>query len=735
VAKQDITVRELVDMVKRGELRLPELQRQFVWTATRVRDLLDSLYRGYPSGTILVWETQEDVPEKDLAIEQGPNTFSTKKLLLDGQQRLTSLAAVLGGKAVKVKNRSKPIDIAFNLDHPDAAPKDVTEVEEDALGALDAPVDAEDDSNVPTQSVLERSQNLAFVVATNALLADPHWIRVTEIFDDDKDDYQLLKRLDIPPGDPRYTRYSRRIQTVRNIRQYTYVMQILERNLPYEEVAEIFVRVNSLGVKLRSSDLAMAQITARWLNSLPLFEEFAEECEKVWFTLDLGLLVRMLVVFATHQSRFATVTRIPLTKLQSGWEQAKVGLRFAINFLRQNAGIEDESLLSSPFLMIPVAVFAVLHKQQITAEQERKLLYWLFIAHANGHYSGSAETTLDRDLNTLFRGGGPDELIEILRQEGARFSFEASEFVGRGERNPLFSLCYLALKRAGAKDWRSGVALSLSHSGSSHSIQVHHIFPRSVLKHAGYELAEINEIANFAFISSATNQAFSNKTPDIYLPAIVEARGLDALNGQRVPSDPHLWTVDRYPQFLADRRSLLAKTVNDFIELLSSAKQAIVDIEGLVATGESDLVEFKETARFNTHTSGVDREMEREVVRTVAAFLNSNGGSLVIGVNDAGIPTGIDRDLKTLSARPNTDGYEQFLRTLLGTAIGKDRSATVRVSFPDLDGKRLCLVGVPRAPQQVYVTDGPNRSFYVRSGNTTQALNMEEAHKYIHEHF
>src|SRR5260370_24613107 len=101
MAKQDISVRELVDMVKRGELRLPELQRQFVWTATRVRDLLDSLYRGYPSGTILVWETQEDGPEQDLAIEQATNSFSTKKLLLDGQQRLTPLGSVLRGKTVK----------------------------------------------------------------------------------------------------------------------------------------------------------------------------------------------------------------------------------------------------------------------------------------------------------------------------------------------------------------------------------------------------------------------------------------------------------------------------------------------------------------------------------------------------------------------------------------------------------------------------------------------------------
>src|SRR5262249_36769531 len=155
--------------------------------------------------------------------------------------------------------------------------------------------------------------------------------------------------------DPRYARYTSRLQRLRRIREYPYVMHVLERDLSYEEVAEIFVRVNSLGMKLRGSDLALAQITARWPNSLTMLEEFQEECEKRWFTCDLGLLVRAMVVFASNQSRFKTVGNIPIKKLQDGWERAKDGLRFAVNFLHSNAGIEDESLLSSPLLVLPVA--------------------------------------------------------------------------------------------------------------------------------------------------------------------------------------------------------------------------------------------------------------------------------------------------------------------------------------------------------------------------------------------
>src|SRR5438270_13645130 len=125
-------------------------------------------------------------------------------------------------------------------------------------------------------------------------------------------------------------------------------MHVLDRTLTYEEVAEVFVRVNSLGMKLRGSDLALAQITSRWPSSLALLEQFQEECEQYWFNFDLGLFVRAMVVFATGQSRFNSVGRVPTAQLQEAWEQAREGLRFAVNFLRQHAGIENESLLSSP---------------------------------------------------------------------------------------------------------------------------------------------------------------------------------------------------------------------------------------------------------------------------------------------------------------------------------------------------------------------------------------------------
>ena len=172
--KTDISLGDLVDMIARGELRLPELQRRYVWPATRVRDLLDSLYRGYPSGTILVWETDQDVPEKDLAVAQEASAFRSHKLLLDGQQRLTSMSAVLRGQPIRLKNRVRPIEIAFNLDHPDGPPTDVLEVEDDSPNVNGESDDDENPAGLDSRSVQERVQTLTFVVAWRALLSDPH---------------------------------------------------------------------------------------------------------------------------------------------------------------------------------------------------------------------------------------------------------------------------------------------------------------------------------------------------------------------------------------------------------------------------------------------------------------------------------------------------------------------------------------------------------------------------------
>lgn len=559
--KSDIVVRELIDKVQHGELLLPEMQRRYVWPATRVRDLLDSLYRGYPSGTILVWETDEDIETKILAVEPTKNpTTSHRLLLLDGQQRITSLAAILSGQPVNVRRRKRPIDILFNLEHPEGAPVEVLEVDENDLSE-----DLEDEEE-GERDIQEELKNRTFVVASKALQTNPLWVPVSTIFA--KTESQILLKIGISSSDPLWDKYSERLQRVKKIQDYPYVMQVLEKKLSYEEVTEIFVRVNSLGIKLRGSDLALAQISSRWKGFMRECEKFAAEFDDdEGYLLDSGLLVRLPVVFATHQSRFKTVGRISRPSLESAWNDAQGGLRFALNFVKSNAYIDSLHLLSSPFLLIPIAVYAHLKKEKLSKDEDKALLRWFYLAHMRGHYSlGSTETILDADLGIIFKTASLENLIQQLQQHVKQFEVSYADIEHRGIRNPLFSMLYFVLRQGGAKDWLSGIKLSNKHVGTAHRLQFHHIFPKSLLKNAGYEKREINEIANMAFIGGKANRHILNNPPSKYFPEeIIPTRGKDALTSQLVPLEPKLWEIQNYRDFLDRRRKSIAEAINSFM--------------------------------------------------------------------------------------------------------------------------------------------------------------------------
>lgn len=567
MAKAEASVEELVSMIERGELRLPEMQRQYVWRSTRVRDLLDSLYRGYPSGAILLWETDEAVPLQDFAVSQSTNPYQSTRLLLDGQQRLTSLSAVIRGEPVSVRGRRRPIDLLFNLEHPDQLAV-VTEVEENGDDEDDADDDSEligDETDSTEDELLKRFNKMTFVVATRKLEQLPHWVKVSEVFKTDND-APFLKRAGISGfDDPRYEKYSQRLARLRGIRKYVYRMDVLERTLSYDEVTEIFVRVNSLGAKLRSSDLALAQITAKWRHSLQTFQDFQKACAKTGFDLDLGLHLKNLMAFATGQSRFQIVGSLNVEKLQKAWKEACDGMEFALNFLRSNLGIDSPALLSSPFLLVVLAYFGHSRNYALSNDEARQLRYWALMANAKGRFSrGSSETILDQDLANIRQGGAVSELIDRLRLQFGRLDITAEELEGRNQRSALFKTMFLAFRAAGAKDWRSHLAIALDHSGVQHRLQFHHIFPKAVLK-TSFTAREADDIANLAFIGGKTNRAISDKAPAVYLPPLVDQLGEPAFSAQCIPVEASLLEVESYKAFLLERRKRIATALNTFV--------------------------------------------------------------------------------------------------------------------------------------------------------------------------
>ena len=565
MARAEATVEELVSMIERGRLRLPEMQRRYVWRSPRVRDLLDSLYRGYPSGAILLWETTEHVPLQDMAVSQQANPYQSTQLLLDGQQRLTSLSAVIRGEPVKVLGRQRPIDILFNLEHPDELAI-VTEVDENANEEAG---DAEDSS---ADELMQRLNKMAFVVSTRKLEALPQWVRVSDVFKTDSDREFLRKAGVTSLDDPRAEKYAQRLARLRNVRRYVYRMDVLESGMSYNEVTEIFVRVNSLGAKLRSSDLALAQITAKWRNSLAEFMAFQQECAGQGFELEMGIHLKNLMAFATAQSRFLRVGSIDLNTLQQAWKEAKEGMHFALNFVRSNLGISSPALLSSPFLLIVLGYFGHVRGYALTPDEAAQLRYWALLANAKGRFSrGSSETILDQDLATIKNKGGATELIDRLRLQFGRLDIAPEELEGRNSRSALFKTMFLAFHHAGAKDWRSHLRIALDHHGSQHQLQFHHIFPKAVLRAAGYSSRDADDIANLSFISGKTNRQISDKTPAEYFPAYLDSAGESAMDAQCIPTTGDLLGTHAYPEFLRVRRRQIAERLNAYIGALPAA--------------------------------------------------------------------------------------------------------------------------------------------------------------------
>ena len=479
MAKTEKSVEELVRNIQRGELQLPEMQRHYTWRSTKVRDLLDSLYRNYPSGTILQWQTNENVPLRSFAVEQESRSLQGNLLLLDGQQRLTSLSAVIRGEPVSVRGRKRPIELLFNLEHPTDLTV-VTEVNENDSNDEDF---AEDETDSSEDELQQRINKMTFVVSTNKLKQLPQWVNVSEVFKSDSDT-RFLKQAGVTSlEDERYDKYSSRLARLRGIRHYTYRIDVLEPSLSYEEVTEIFVRVNSLGAKLRSSDLALAQITAKWRGSLSTFLGFQAKCARDGFDMDLGFYLRNLVAFANGLSHFHTIGNLGIDHLQRAWQESCKGMEFALNFLKANADIESPALLSSPFVLITLAYHGYKRNYVLSQAESDRMRHWLLLANAKGRYSrGSSETILGQDLAILEHG---DELINLLRRQVGRLDVVQEELEGRNQRSALFKTMFLAFRKGGARDWNSHLKIALSHSGTQHRLQFHHIFPKGILK-AGY---------------------------------------------------------------------------------------------------------------------------------------------------------------------------------------------------------------------------------------------------------
>ena len=568
MSKQEMSVNQLVANIEKGYIQKPEMQREYVWRATRVRDLLDSLYRGYPSGTILLWETDTDAPTSEFAIATEKNSTTRPLLLLDGQQRLTSLSSVIRGEPIFVRERRKlrQIEILFNLEHPDELVT-ITEIDDAPESSFQSAIDDDMDDD-EEETLQDRLNQFTFIVSTPQLANAAKWVNVSEVFASHSD-AEFLKKAGVSSlDDPLYTKYSDRLKKLRQIREYSYRLDVLEPTLSYEEVTEIFIRVNSLGVKLRSSDLALAQITAKWRNSLVLFQEFQSEVhEQRGLYFDLGFFVKSLVISATGQSKFKTLGSLNKEELEAGWEVAKKNITFALNFVTSNLKIDSLALLSSPFIVHTIAYWGEKNNGKVSQVESSAMRRWALIANTKSYYSSSAESKLDADLLALRSGSGADGLLTRLETQLGRLDVTEAEMIGKTVSSGYFKAMFIAFREDGAKDWYSKLEISVKHRGNEDKLQFHHIFPKAFLRENYPDLRrnQVNDISNLAFIGGKTNREISAKPPAEYLKKIIESKDVQLLNLQAIPTEGEILDEYSYDDFLVKRRKVIVQRINELL--------------------------------------------------------------------------------------------------------------------------------------------------------------------------
>lgn len=526
ISNQSKEIQALVNDVKDERLLLPELQRPFVWKSTQVRDLFDSLYHQYPSGQLLVWET-EDLPYSHTISLEGLTGEERKPLLLlDGQQRMTSLAAIMLGRDLIVRGSKRPIDIVFNV------------------------------------------FSEKFDVASLRYTKEAGWISLKQLFT--KGVLSVLRELNIEQTSPDMDVVFNRLQRLENIKTYKYRVNILEK-ISYEEVTHIFVRINSGGTKLNSADLVLAQMSSRWRGITQTLADYQKSVwkrkNKLW--VDTGILLRAMSALLAGQTRLSQLFRgerqkINIQDLEKAWKRVHVGMDMAIDFLISNCLIDRLDLLPTQYILIPLTVFFDRYKNGTTEKQIRDLTRWVYMALIWNRYSGSSETAADQDVVAIKSESPIEDMIQNIEDKvGKNRPVTERELRDQRKNSSFMTISYVLARRANAQDWFNGVLIH-----GTQSLEFHHIFPKEVLREK-YDLRAnsylIDQVANLAFLSKRANLKINSQPPNQYLNDIQEHR----LVAQSVPMVQSLWSLEKFEDFLGLRREALAKGINQLLQSLT----------------------------------------------------------------------------------------------------------------------------------------------------------------------
>ncbi len=700
-------ISELMDGVRKLDLVLPEFQREYVWTREQAKQLLVSLVRGYPTGSVLFWKTDHPPDIKNNAVPK--DKIGTTSVILDGQQRLTTLYLFTQNEIPPYYRaediRDDPRGLHFDLDSGE------------------------------------------FLYYTRQLMeGNPTWVSVTSCFDGTKIDvFRIAQDKAGPDGDPfaLAQRYNDNLTALRNIAVQDYPVQTVPSHATITDAIDVFDRVNSQGTKLSDAELALAHVTGTWPHARREMKGRIEELRKQRFGVDLTFMIRGLTAVVRKRALFETIHGASREELEAGWKQLTRLLDYLVTVLPRWASIHSTEDLNTNNVLVPALVYLAIHGEKFDGERDlKRFIHWMYAASTWARYTSQTDQRLDHDVSVIVRTPNPwKELVDAIIDQRGRIDVKSADLEGRGPLHPLYRMTYVLAKANGAVDWFNGLPLDVP-KGSSYAIHSHHVFPQALLyREAGYDPENhlhrqmVNEIANRAFLTGPTNMGLSDTRPSEYL-ADIESRYPGALQKQFIPLDRALWELERYPDFLAQRRELIAAAFNRQLDSLIEELEPTVELglDELIRLGEGPTVEFKASVRWDVVNQRVNKDLQKQTTKTIAAMLNSEGGVLLLGVADDGTAFGIESDIETLG-RKTLDGFGQLLASLIADSIGPEYAAFVHADYQTYEGRTVCRVHVEASPKPAFHMSAAGSEFFVRVGNTTRSLDPQAAHEYIEMHW
>jgi hypothetical protein len=749
--KVDYSLAKLMDDIEMGTIGLPDIQRPFVWKNAKVRDLFDSIYRGYPVGYFLFWQNAYEGGKKQIGADHHqrfPNL-----LIVDGQQRLTSIYAVLKGvPVVRESYQKENIEIAFR-------PTD------ESFEVADAAI-RKDPEYIPNISVL--------------------WAKGGSFIDLVGGYIENLKKHREASGTPLTADDNKKVQKaierVWKITGYPFTALELSSTIDEEQVAEVFVRINSKGKVLNQSDFILTLMSVFWEEGRTQLEDFCRAARTPskgkaspfnhfiephpdnLLRVSIGLGFRrarlkygysLLRGKDLETDQFSDERRVEQFELLKSAQAEVVNLQNWHGFLRtlHLAGYRGSHMVSSDTALIYAYTLYLIGKKSFGIEGytlSNVIARWFFMASLTGRYTGgSPETAMERDLASIrdFKTGEQfvnwiNKAIEDMFTDDFWKITLPNRLETSSATSPILYAYYASLNLLHAKVLFSHKKvvdlLDPTQRGEKAAAERHHLFSKKYLKGKGIKTTrEINQIANFALVEWDDNIGISGTAPADYWPVYSQRFDEQELTRMRHwHALPLNWHLMEYQEFLEARRRLMAMVIKEGFGHIAHGMPGGVEahddrpIKEILSSGETTRVEFKSTLRVNLHTNQPDKKMEHSCLKTIAAFLNSHGGHLVIGIADSGEVLGIEKD-----GFPNEDKMNLHLVNLLKDRMGPQHMLHIEPRFETLDDKRVLVVRCRPSNIPVFLKDGNTEQFFARTGAATTDLLPSQVQAYIQQRF